>query len=134
MISNSLPGLIICHILPKIVLSSILTNFDIHFSNNIYKLIKLLRHLTTLVLKTSKYSLVSFKIPSTSLIYKLLLAVKSSCKIDPLSKPLQQLLSYLLASYNKNIIHQSLNSRLVPFSMKCSHVSPIIKKTSSNKY
>ena len=132
-ISNSLLGRITPRILPEGTLSSLPALFDIYFKNKVQIIINSLPPLTLPPLKTSIYKLDSFTIPTATIIDKLLQAVKSSCKLDPIPTTLLHKLSTHLTPYYKNIIDRSLISGIVPSSMKHAHVTPIIKNSSLDK-
>ena len=132
-ISNSLLGRITPRILPEGTLSSIPALFDIYFKNKVQIIINSLPPLTLPPLTTSIYKLDSFTIPTAKIIDKLLQAVKSSCKLDPIpTTPLNKLSTHL-TPYYKNIIDRSLISGIVPSPMKHAHVTPIIKNSSLDK-
>ena len=82
---------------------------------------------------TSIYKLDSFTIPTVTTIDKLLQAVKSSCKLDPIPTALLYKQSTHLTPSYTNIIDKSLISGIVPYSMKLTHVTPIINNSSLDK-
>ena len=120
-------------ILPDSTLSSLHAIFDIYFKNKVQIIINSLPPLTLPPLTTSIYKLDSFIIPTIPPIDKLLQAVKSSCKLDPIpTTPLHKLSTHLTPYYT-NIIDRYLISGIVPSSMKLAHVTPIIKNASLDK-
>ena len=71
--------------------------------------------------------------PSTACIDKLLLAVKSSCILDPIPTLLLHKLSSFLSPFYKSVIENSLLTGVVTPYMKLSHITPIIKNSSRDK-
>ena len=132
-ISNSLLVRITPRILPDCIPSINATNFANYFNNKIHRIINCLPKpiLPPLILPT--YSLNSFYTPSTAYIDKLLLAVKSSCMLDPIPKLLLHKLSSFLSPFYKSIIENSLLTGVVTPYMKLAHITPIIKNSSRDK-
>ena len=132
-ISNSLLGRTNPRILPDCIPSINATNFDNYFNNKIHRIINCLPKpiLPPLILPT--YSLNSFYTPYTACIDKLLLAVKSSCMLDPIPTLLVHRLSSFLSPFYKSIIENSLLTDVVTPYMKLAHITPIIKKSSRDK-
>ena len=132
-ISNSLLDRITPSIIPDSTLSCLPAIFDIYFKNKVQIIINSLPSLTLPPLTISIYKLDYFTIPTVTTIDKILQAVKSSCKLDPIPTTLLHKLSTHLTPYYKSIIDRSLISCIVPSSMKLAHVTPIIKNSSLDK-
>ena len=131
-ISNSLLGRITPRILPDCIPSINATNFDNDLNNKIHRFINCLPKPILPPLILSTYSLNSFYTTYMACIYKLLLAVKSSCMLDPIPTLLLHKLSSFLSPFYKSIIEKSpvkreFSSGVVKPYMKLAHINPIIK-------
>ena len=112
-ISKSLLGRTTHRILPDCIPSINATNFDNYFNNKIHRIINSLPKPILQPLTLQTYSLNSFYTTSTASIDKLLLAVKSSCMLDPIPTLLLHTLSSFLSPFYKSIIENSLLTGVV---------------------
>ena len=132
-ISNTLLGRLNRRILPDTSILDNINNFDIFFTAKVNDIITSLPSPLSYVPTIPPYSLSLLNLPSTSLVEKLLLSVKSTCSLDPIPVTLLHKLIPYIVMYYKEIIEESIISGSVPSCMKLANVTPTIKKPDLDK-